>query len=580
MDRASEESGRAMAARLGEQWTTLIDWRGVLLLSHQRTPASRLDHGRGVVLGEVYEKTNGALANFTDDMAGNAKRLARQCWGAYVAVLVDRGHDVLHVLRDSTGAAPCYRAGGPDLAIFFSHAGDFVGMRPDGAAPDLDFVDAFLRHPKVASRRTGLQGVEEICPGEHVQIGRDHERRDRVWTPTEPPMPETPTFETGARALRETTSLCVAARTMRAARVTHRLSGGFDSAVVLALVAQTRDPATITCVNEFWGEAAEGDERAQARLVAQRFGVTLIEMEMNPRRVRYERTLAAPLTVRPTLSALGHGDPETIQNYASHGGDVLTSGQGGDHVFHRSRTAAIAADALRDGVAGAKLLQIALDTARLTRRSVWGVFEAMIEGGVLRMQPRLPHANAAPGVLARDASSPLEPHPWMGAARKLSPARAMRIWHLLDAMSYHDPSALNQSMDCAPVLLSQPIIETCLAIAPYVMTADGRERALARAAFADLIPPEVLARATKGETTRYFAAILASNAAFIRDLLIDGELVDAGLVSRARLTERLTGDWRQDGLVADGIYALLSAEIWLRNLKRDIAAAAAVASAA
>jgi asparagine synthase (glutamine-hydrolysing) len=131
-------------------------------------------------------------------------------------------------------------------------------------------------------------------------------------------------------------------------------------------------------------------------------------------------------------------------------------------------------------------------------------------------------------------------------------------------------------------LLSQPIVEACLRIPPYVMTAGGKERALARAAFTDLVSPDVALRVTKGETTRYFAAVLAANEAWIRGILCGGRLVKSGVVDSDALQRALAGGWLQDGMAADGLYALIAAECWLRNLEtaRERAVAALAAASA
>jgi asparagine synthase (glutamine-hydrolysing) len=114
------------------------------------------------------------------------------------------------------------------------------------------------------------------------------------------------------------------------------------------------------------------------------------------------------------------------------------------------------------------------------------------------------------------------------------------------------------------------------------MTQGGRDRALARAAFADLVPTEVERRTLKGETTRYFAAILAANRAWIADTLSSGYLANCAIVDSGRLAAIARADWRENSLAADGLYSLIAAEAWLQKLHelklrtlRDQGAAAA-----
>ncbi len=576
-ERAEEGAARAMAGRLGQGWRTLVDWRGVLLLAPEHEArAFELPNGRGAVLGEMW---SGAELDMStqEDSERSIADFARDRWGSYVALVIDKSHDVVRLLRSPDGAVPCFRTEREGVHIVFAEAADFIAMAPD-VAPDLAFVAAFLVYPRVVLRRTGLCGVEEIAPGEAAMFTRTAARTEVFWAPMAHSRIET--FAQGMCVVRSAAETVAGAFARRDGAILHRLSGGFDSTAVLGLLARAMPRERITCVNEYWPDAAEGDERPMARSVAGAMDVGLVELAMDPRRVDYDRTLSAPLTVKPTLSVLSFADVETARAYASFRADFLTSGRGGDHVFHRSRTPAIAADALRDGARG--LITIALDTARLTRRSVWGVFQTMLWQGALRRPGlRLPRSQAA-SFLTEEFSRPdVMDHPWMELARAATPARAARLGHLRDALSYHDRSAATGRMLPTPLLLAQPVVDACLSVAPYVMTAGGADRALARAAFQDLTPPGVHGRTLKGETTRYFAAILQANLEWICDVLIDGELVRSGLVVRQRLERVLRADWRHDGAIADGLYSLVAAEAWLRNLaacKRRVSAYSAEAT--
>jgi asparagine synthase (glutamine-hydrolysing) len=290
--------------------------------------------------------------------------------------------------------------------------------------------------------------------------------------------------------------------------------------------------------------------------------------------------LHAPLTVKPSLAVLSFADVGTGEAYADVKAEVLTSGRGGDHIFHRSRTASIAADAVRDGREMRELLTIALDTARLTRRSVWGVFEAMLVQAASRSSASVIKRSAAASLLCDAPPEPeLQGHPWLEQAKRPPPARAQRVGHLRDALSYHDRSASNGGMRAFPLLLAQPIVDVCLKIPPYVMTAGGRDRSLARAAFADLAPDLVMARTLKGETTRYFAAVLDANRAWICDALARGELAQSDLLNQRRFLDLVKSDWRQNATSSDGLYSLIAVEAWLRNLSRCKRRAATAQSA-
>lgn len=569
LDRA--RAARTLAARFGEGWTRLLEWRGLILLACGEAGVERLPEGRGFVFGERFGRRDFDALPPCDQCVDPVPGWIDERWGGYVAVLIDRGFDLIRVVRDPTGAIPCFVTELDGVHIFFSDARDFLRLEPETEV-DIGFVRHFLRYPTYVGRRTGLAGVEELAPGECATYTRQTCALSQYWTPyafaTSPLRLD---WEEACAALRGAAETCTEARAASHSRIALRLSGGFDSSVMLGLLRRT-SMAQLFCVTEYWEGAPEGDEREQARAVARANGVHLVELNMEPFDVRYERTLGQAPTVKPTLALLSFGSEAASVCFRELGATMIASGQGGDHLFHRSRTALIAADAVRDGLGGDDLLKVAADTARLTGESVWSVFATMVRMGVLRCGEPADAPSQVLGALQGGEEAP-DDHPWLIDARKATPARRLRTHQLLDALNYHDRSALSNAAPTIPILLSQPIMEVCLRTPPYVMTQGGRERSLARAAFADLVPDAVGARTAKGETTRFFAAVLTANRVWINDVLRDGRLVALGVVNRAALTAALDRDWRQDGMALDGLYTLIAAEGWLRNL--DVARAAA-----
>ena len=580
-EREQARAARALAERLTEGATSLIDWRGLVLLHRGTGPIETLPYGMGFVFGERFGREPDPSPPCESCIDPTPTWIAER-WGAYVAVLIDRGFDIVRVLRDPSGARSCFFSEIHGVRIFFSDAEDFLRLAPETRA-DLRFIRAFLRYPPHVGRRTGLDGVEEMAPGECAIYTRQGWAIDAAWTPRDFTRANRPLdWRQSKEALRSAADATVEAWGGPHRRIALRLSGGFDSSVMLGLLRRNTE-AEVICVTEYWEGAPEGDERSYARAVAAANGAELKELRFDPAHVNYALCLDAPLTAKPTLSLLSLGNRDLSGFYDDVGASLVTSGQGGDHLFQRSRTPWIAADALCDGVRPGTLMEIALDTARLTGQSVWDVFAAMVIGAARLKPPIRPHSNVMGALTPAgdDAEAPAD-HAWLAKLRWEAPARVLRIHQLLQALSYFDEGALPNGGRMHPLLLSQPIVETCLRIPPYVMTAGGKERALARAAFADIVSPDVARRVTKGETTRYFAAVLAANESWIRDVLCGGRLVQDGVVDADALERALAGGWLQDGMAADGLYALIAAECWLRNLEtaRERAVSALAAASA
>lgn len=94
-------------------------------------------------------------------------------------------------------------------------------------------------------------------------------------------------------------------------------------------------------------------------------------------------------------------------------------------------------------------------------------------------------------------------------------------------------------------LLSQPLVEFGLGVASWQWSEGGQDRALARRAFADVVPPQVLARRSKGRILSVFLPAFADNRAALREFLLEGWLAGAGILDRDAVAaglERGVGD--------------------------------------
>jgi len=95
------------------------------------------------------------------------------------------------------------------------------------------------------------------------------------------------------------------------------------------------------------------------------------------------------------------------------------------------------------------------------------------------------------------------------------------------------------------------------------LTWGGRDRAAARNAFQDVLPPSIYARRSKGELGAFYGEAAASNLPFLRDYLLGGALAQAGL-----LDDLETDLSRQALLWRGGFSRLLTlalTEAWVRR---------------
>ena len=577
----------AIAATLGPAWRKLLGHRGVLVFVRDDptdTPILELPNESGFIIGQAFERMDGVSRPLIAEAVTPARARAwvethgdqfvQECWGPTIVVLHDRWRDDLSILRDAGGARPFFvdLAAGP--AIFFTHVEDWLKHAPDREI-DRDYLAAFVAQSRIVSTQTGFKDVDELLAGERVTFTRDGDKWDMAWRPPAPDAIRS--VEACAAMLRDVVFDCGQAWRRASGRITHRLSGGLDSSIVLAALHQT-DGGEIVCVNERADNMPEADEFAFASMSAALWGDRLEPWTTEPTQIDYARLLDIELHAKPSLSDFGYADPAALSFADRCAGTTLTSGQGGDQIFQRGRAPLLVADAIRDGLTFKEVLSVARHAAYLSRTHIWEVLGEGLRHAPpwVRFDPIAREAMPSPVAthigVAR-AGEIRRAHDWLKMSGQLSPVRRARILRVIDLAFYALPSVLSPRTISAPVLASRPIIECAHAIAPYVMVDNGVDRGLARRAFADEIAPEVLARTLKGNTTRFHTMVLERNRAFMREILLGGRLVEEGLVNTSVLEDALLRHWAADGALNSSLINCLAAETWLRRLDQKRARA-------
>lgn len=557
-------------------WSEVLNRRGVRLLiskSPEDVEPLVLNGGAGVVLGLLFrrETSERALpasaegASHWCDSDGQA--FARDYWGNYLAFVCGHDDRVL-IMRDPAGARPCFVSSPDDagVRIVFTHVEDFASVAKLPAI-DEKFLALFLAHPRLVTDRTGLSGVREVLAGECIVLQGDDLRAPIAWRPPVRARAHSRTSSADlARELRVVIERTAGAWISLGLPIVHRLSGGLDSSVALAALA-SNGYAEIRCITERPAGFPEGDEAEAARAVARRFGAPLVESLYRAEDFNYSRLLETPLVAKPSITELSFAD----QNFLAALGEtpditLLTSGQGGDQVFYRSNALCLGADAVRDGLAPSEIIQVALNAARASRRSIWPVLAKALEYGLARNAKDYVAAvmgrvvDAADKDVHRCVLEEVLTDDWVRSALRRGPGEAMRALQLADLQYYHGPGLLSDRFLVTPVLTSQPIIEFCCQIPAYRTVEGGRDRGLVRLAFADDLPASAVERRRKGDTTRFHAAVAQVNDSFVRDILCGGELERRGLFSSSALNSIAPTK------VLDFSHYLV-AELWLRKVK-------------
>jgi asparagine synthase (glutamine-hydrolysing) len=268
---------------------------------------------------------------------------ARHLRGMFAVALWDARRRRLVLARDRYGIKPLYYRDADGALEFASE----LRALPRGEV-DLDALDAFLAFNSIPAPYSIFRDTRKL-PAGHVLVWEEKGgvTVERYARPGPLPVDELRGDDEAelVEELRARLRDSVRAHLLADVPVGVLLSGGVDSAVLAALAAQETPDAVHTFTIGF--EERSFDERADARLVAERYGTNHHELLVHP----------DPLVLVPALADVfdePFADSSALPTYlvselAAEHVKVALSGEGGDELFGGYYT--YAADLLADRVA-------------------------------------------------------------------------------------------------------------------------------------------------------------------------------------------------------------------------------------
>ncbi len=521
--------------------------------------------GRGVIIGRIFRNDGrpvGNAASFERWTSELVAHVLNSNWGEYLLLqLSSDGDREFAVLRDPSGGIPCVHSIRNGMGFITSDVSLAIELGLLRRQVDWLAIAHGLHFPYLRTERTAIEGVKELLPGCMLRYGDSGTSVTAAWSPwqfvAQGVRHEDP--RAAADSVRSAVSTVVRALADTENRILVQLSGGLDSSIVAAcLQGVSARAAFCSLVMPVDGT----DERPYARLVTDALGCRLIPIHVGFENVRFDFP-TPPSSVVPAIGVLHHVTNTAWEAAASeHGADCLFSGSGGDTVFCYLKTAAPAADAYRERGLGAGAAAVR-DLSGLHQCTVWKAGRLALRK--LRRQPRTTWK--ADHTLLDPARLPMaqEAHPWIDPPADALPGDRERIRDLVGTQMYRHtrPPGAARPM-CFP-LLSQPVMEACLKVPTWMWTSGGRNRAVARGAFAELLPDGILNRRSKGSYTGYLATIYARNKAKIGRFLEEGELCAHGILDRAALARFVASDLAPRDLSFLRTFDLCAAENWLRG---------------
>ncbi len=596
-----------------ETWAVAFRATGVLV-AHRPSGRETADlhllaDGRGLVLGSLFHREcqvggRPSDVNFgepeTDRIVISCGRhLVRHYWGSYIAIIYDSKARSFGLLRDPTANLPCYRANWSGVHVFFSDMADLKHFIPISLSVNWNHLAARLLCGNRLSRECSVHEIEDIPGGEYLTPSGEGFTHLTLWHPAQFCIEDG--LQDEARALDElqhTVLNVVHALASRHSDVIIKLSGGLDSSIVASCLARYANGPKVTCVNFYISNEhndvsnaslpagldkdtlrkvrriiGSADERPQARNVARQCGFRLVEREKRLEDFDVRRISEAPLAPRPSNYAYVLDEDEVERDLAIDcGATACFTGEAGDTVFYNTQRVLAPLDHAYLHPFGSEIFRHITHAATLSGESIPRIIAKVIRHGVLRTNLPYPYdPMQRPNLLTDDIKATVPPgyfrHPWETPGSSLCPGKQSHVAGVAQSALFY-PYAFHRDRVAPSVhpLASQPVVETCLRIPTYVLLLDGVSRGLARRAFRNLLPTDVIRRTAKGSPMAFWQRAVRQNVRLVRDLLCSGTLVREHVLDRRKLEAYLADDQPFLTVQADQIIDYLGCEAWVNQV--------------
>jgi asparagine synthase (glutamine-hydrolysing) len=323
----------------------------------------------------------------------------------------------------------------------------------------------------------------------------------------------------------------------------------------------------------YYAPGGRSDERPWARLAANRHGLCHEEYPAVADQIPLPHILQMPPQAEPTAS-LGYLLRSTLEaNIAcEHQATAVFCGDGGDSGFCGDTYAYAVSEYMQRHGLRPHAFRLAAAVAGVTQESTWTVLLKSLRrwrrGQGMEHQRKLVLSVSTlldEELRASYADACVFPHPWFNHHRSVPWSLVGRLGALLAPPEFYNVAAGLDAPEVVAPLYSQPATELFLSIPLDVHFHGARERGLARRAFASDLPAEIIRRTWKDRAPGFVDSLVAKHRAFLREMLLDGELVDARLLNRKAVEAALSDRMTRSAVFPGELLRHLDVEVWLRR---------------
>lgn len=538
----------------------------IKLFTSPETPTLSVPCG-GMVIGHLFARDGTPIdasthfPNFSSP-AEVRKHLMENCWGEYLLFQpASEDTEGTTIMREPSGGISCIYSIQMGAGFIASDISLATSINIYAKQVDWDVITHCLLYPHQAIGRTGLAEVRELLPGYSLRVRGFDVTTEQEWSPWDFVASEIRHRDPHEAAvdIRKTVATVVSTWAETDESILMETSGGLDSSIVAACLQGTR--ARVACCT-LVTPVPGADERQYASLVANHLGVDLCSEELPFDAARFDFVPPTYL-MKPGITHLQFAANMVIETVGDrYGVASYFSGGGGDAVFGFLKTAAPAADAFREcGFAGG--VTAIRNLAELHQCTFWKAGKL-----TLRKLLRTPRVAREPDSsflsLPRIGHTPAH-HPWLSTSTDSLPGDRERIGDLAGTQAFRDGLPRGARRRLRMPLLSQPVVEACLKVPSWMCIADGSNRAIARRAFADLLPQKILDRRSKGTFVSYSGAVYQRNKGRMREYLLSGHLQERGLLDTDTLNHFFDRNHSPRDRSFMRIFDLCVVENWVRH---------------
>jgi asparagine synthase (glutamine-hydrolysing) len=588
-----------VTAHLGHRRLSIID-----LSAAADQPLSK--HGLTLVYnGELYNyrSLRAELAShgvrFTTRSDTEVVLEAWRTWGAqalprfrgmFAFALLDERTGELVLARDPLGIKPLYYLPRGDGVVFASELKALVAAAGSELRIEPGALVASMLYYWVPEQRCAIDGVRKLPGGSWARFRPDGRCSvQQYWRLAEvaaqaaagPPADLGPLIEES-----------VAAHLVSDVPVASFLSGGLDSSIITVLAHQASpgiDAYTITFRREDQRLEAMPDDAVYARKVAARYGVRLYEIEISP-----DITSLLPRIVDVLDEPIG--DPAAIntllmcQAARSRGVKVILSGMGADELFGGYRKHLACVLASRYGhlpAASRAVVRSAVDhlpvsaAGRGLRYPRWA--KRFLTFADLPEEPRFRRSYTlySPAELASLVSPDLGGHveQVLGEHRDIYHDNALpdevNRMCLADArmflpglnLAYTDRASMAASVEVRVPFVDPVVAQAAFSFGGSAKIRGRQGKVALKQAAERWLPREIVYRPKASFSAPLRAWVRNDLQEVIRDVLVGGELVQAGMLRRDALLHLVEEDQAGREDRSKQIWQLLTLELWYRHAR-------------